>query len=726
MKRFLPLLVFSFYFLPAFAQQQPTDKMMQEWRQLKQSRTIKTDYKNSNIPLGEALPASKGVKALPEDRVWFPGEWEEVQAIVVTPYYSYDPDTNLGSGYFMADPTVTGLAEYYKYTARGWQSMNIYGPYTSTMDTSSSFGKVFFYLMDGIQKGHAQAWVRVEKATDSAKVLRTLTRLNLRHDNIRFIVGPGNSFWYRDCGPICFYYGDEDSVAMMDFEYYPGRALDDSLPSLITQQMGVPNYINTIEWEGGNCVVDGAGFLLSSDAIYSNNNDTYGQIVWDGHNVSSIHYQTKTRLTQAQTREALRSLLGQRETHILTAYQYDGGTGHVDLYADMQEENGFVFSVMPDVYSSWTDYSTGARNMDSLCAYTSIFNRPYYKSSIPFPSTDNGANFSSQSDYDANYTRTYSNHTFVNDLILQPCFSAVSNGRPTAAWDRNNIEELKKAYPGYTIYPVDVRDFDGSGGAIHCVTKQIPAENPVRILHKSIYGCANAMEDNMPVSAIITNRSGIAHAEVLYRSNGGQWDTLPLTANGNRYYGRLPHPAVDINDTTLNDTTITIEYYISATSNNGKTITKPMTAHQGGYYSYYYTNELDTVFSLDSVMYDFDTTPMPATDITFLFDAQRTHRDTTETHGGDVSIDSPAAEETFGQLYPNPATDQAHIAIDLANGGTWGIQILDNAGRTIHSTRLQSAGRIVFNINTARLGSGVYHVVFTQGSQRIVRKLAVK
>ena len=46
---------------------------------------------------------------------------------------------------------------------------------------------------------------------------------------------------------------------------------------------------------------------------------------------------------------------------------------------------------------------------------------------------------------------------------------------------------------------------------------------------------------------------------------------------------------------TLVDTVVTVEYYISATSNNGKTVTKPMTAHQGGYYSYYYTGQLDTV-----------------------------------------------------------------------------------------------------------------------------------
>ncbi len=786
MKKYTIVLLMIVATLPVVAQNATThEEMMREWRQMKHKRDISQQAKYSNIPLGEAVETPKGAKALPDDRVWFPGEWEEVQAIVVTPYYSYKPDTNLGSGTFTADPVVTGIAEYFKYNpTRGWVSLNTYGPYISTMDTSSSFGKVFFYLMDGIQLGHAEAWVRVEKDSDTAKVLRTLTRMNLRHDNIRFIVGAGNSFWYRDCGPICFYYGDEDSVAMMDFEYYPGRALDDSLPSLIYRQMGLPNYINTFEWEGGNCLVDGAGFLFTSDAIYAANGDNMGQITWNGRNTSSIHYTNKTRLTQSQTRQALKSLIGQRETHILPAYQYDGGTGHVDLYADMCEENGFVFSIMPSNYSSWTDYRTGARNIDSLCSYTSIFDRPYYKTSIPFPGKDNGTNFANQTEYDSYYTRTYSNHTFVNDVILQPCFSTVANGQPSAAWDRNNVEKLKAAYPGYTIYPVDVREFDGSGGAIHCVTKQIPADNPIRILHKSIVGSAAGMRgSDIPVSAIITNRSGIAHAECVYRIDGGEWNTLALNANGNKYSALLPTSAINERivdtsyhevsyiDSTLNhidtiltidtivtvdtvtldslftydtnysyvyyydyrteyyidtatslrDTLITFEYYITATSNNGKTITKPMTAHQGGYYSFYYDGNLK---ELDSMQYDFSTDPRPATDITFLFDANRTHRDTSTTPI--VGIADVAEDEGFGQFYPNPATDQAKIHIDLGNGGSYNVDIIDNLGRIVHSTQLQTAGSILFTIHTDRLPSGIYTVRFTAGGKSTCRRLVVK
>ncbi len=699
-------------------QQDEATRMQKEILKTFHKRDLSQQPHKSHIPL--ASQAAKQsikqvIKSLPEDRVWFPGEWEEVKAIVVTPFYSYKVPGHENSYYWYADPLVTGYADYYQYSA-GWQHRGT-GPYNSVMDTVSDHGKVFFYLMDGIQLGGAEAWVHIEHPKDSAIVLRTLARMGLRHDNVRFIIGAGNSFWYRDCGPIAFYYGDQDSLAMLDFTYYPGRALDDSLPSLIHQQMGIPNYMTKVFWEGGNCLVDGAGMLFTSDGVYSANNSTYGQYTWDGQNINTLTYESRTALNATQTKEAFRQLLGQRATYILPRYRYDGGTGHVDLYADAWDENGFVFSVMPDRYSSWVDYRTGQKNIDSLCSYKSLFNRNYYTmGTLPFPSKDDGSDFVSQAEYTTNYTRTYSNHTFVNNVILQPCFSAVVNGQPSAAWDRTNLEAVAAAYPGYTIYPVDVREFDGSGGAIHCVTKQIPADNPVRILHKNIHGIMTAGlgNSNLPVSAIITNRSGIAHAEVMYRVNGGEWQTLNLTANGNRWYGQFPFSEIN----TIVDS---VDYYISATSNNGKTITKPMTANQGGYYHFAFGT--DALF--DSTWFDFDTTPMPMENITFLFGSNWATEDNNEPRP--VGIDDVEnLDDNFGQFYPNPATDQANLQINLGNGQNYTVTIIDNSGRTVHTSSLQAAGQIIYTINASRLATGIYHVVFSNNDTRVVRRLIVK
>ncbi|MCR5444884.1 MAG: agmatine deiminase family protein [Bacteroidales bacterium] len=680
MKKILIFVAVAALTFGAVAQVNWDKEGLKHWRQTHQQRDASRSYLESGI---KATPAVKGSEArkgkgMPQDRVWFPGEWEEVQAIVVTPYYMYYPTEGTA---VVADPAVPGYAFYYNsYYA---QRPSGVGPYGSEMDTSnmSGIGDVSFYLMDAIQLGGAQAWVRLEHEADSALVLRKLQRMGLRHNNIRFIVAPGNSFWYRDCGPICFYYGEGDTVGMLDFEYYPSRALDDSLPVYIERQFGLPNFTTQIEWEGGNCVVDGAGMVLSSDAIYGNNNDTIGQLVWDGVDPNTIGYSYKASLTRQKVKDSLAALIGSRATYILPSFKYDGGTGHVDLYADMLDENLFVFSQMPEVYSNWYDYRVGKKNMDSLCSYESVFGATYRSRRIPFPSTNNGGNFATQSQYDNLYTRTYSNHTFVNNVIIQPCFSTVgSDGMPTAAWDRANIEEIKKAYPGYTIYCVDVREFDGSGGAIHCITKQIPAEHPIRILHQAIYGNTGTTytASGVPVMATITSADGIDTVVLHYRVDNGAWVEVPMLADAiNQYAALIPTGAITVTDY------VKIDYYISATSHAGKTITKPMTALQGGHHTFY-----------------LGVNP-------------------------EVSIAAADPEEGFGQFYPNPASGQASLQIDLGEGGIYSVAIVDASGRTVHTSSLQATGTVLFTVDAQRLATGVYNVVFQNGSQRIVRKLIV-
>lgn len=638
-KLFLYLIAFMAGFV-TYAQswQSSAQDMGQRVLRTFHKRVFNNEYPLREIPVasGQAAHLSKRIplrtKAFPK-RVWFPAEWEEVKAIMITPSYNYKVPKHEEDQSWYASPVVSGNADYYHYKNGDWQLKGM-GPYVAEMDTKTDFGKVFFHLMDGIQMGGAEAWVHVEQQSDTTLVYETLRRMNLRHDKLRFLCGPGNSVWYRDCGPICFYYGEQDSLAMLDFIYSRHRRpLDDSIPSLLHRQMDIPNYMTKVLWEGGNCLVDGAGTVVSSDAVYTINKDTVGQLSWDGNDINSLHYEYKPALNPEQVKQALHEMLGQRATHIIPRYLYDGQTGHIDLFADAYNENGFVFSWMPDEYNSWTDYTTGRKNFDFLCSQKSIFGRNYYTMArLPFPSKKNGERFTDEEEYDALYARTYANHCFVNNVILQPCFSKVgADGMPTDTWDRANIQSVKAAYPGYTIYCIDVRTFDGLGGAIHCVTKQIPADNPVRILHKNIHGSVNMGElHKIPVSAIITNRSGIAHAELVYRNDKGDWQTISLTANGNCFCGSM--------DVLLTDVPHTVEYYISATSNNGKTVTKPITANQGGYFTFTYNDGNPTY---DPSMFDFNTEPLPSEHITFTFGSNWVIEDTSEPVSATTAITTP-------------------------------------------------------------------------------------
>jgi len=652
---------------------QTDDEMFQARLQFHQ-RDVAQKHLDGKHALSSKVMTSeaKGNGVNMPEKTWFPGEWEEVKAIVSTVYYNYYPVDHVGEQTWTADPSLGGYADIYRYSGGGWQDQGT-GRYVAIPDTSSqAFSKVFYSVIDAVQMGGAESWVRVEQLADSAIILRQLERLGMRHNNVRFIEGYGNSFWYRDCGPIAFYYGDNDSIGMMDFMYYPGRALDDSLPYYIEQQMGIMNIPTTIEWEGGNCLVDGAGLVMSSDAIYGNNvNDTYGQLTWDGVNPSTINYSQKQRLTRQQVDDSLAHIMGPRGVGILPTYKYDGGTGHIDLYADMIDENEFVFSVMPDHYSNWTDYKTFVKNADTLLHWKSVHDEYFKNQTIPFPCTNSGGYFSNQSSYNSSYTRTYSNHTFVNNVIIQPVFSNVVNGEPSSQWDKERFDSLRLAYPGYTLYPINVASFDGSGGAIHCITKQIPAESPIRILHKSITGRHGELSGNQSISATITNNHGIANAKLMYRIDGGSWNEVALNANANEYTGAMNLPT-DVDQAK-------VEYYISATNNDGKTITKPMPAAQGGYYTFYVGKNI--------------------------------------TVGIEEKMD-----QMLGQFYPNPSNGMANIMMNV--DGKCTIQVIDMMGRIVATDNVE--GQMIYTINTRNFNNGLYHVVFTaQDGQKVVRKLYI-
>ena len=556
------------------------------------------------------------------DKVWFPGEWEEVKAIVVSPEYQHQIPGHEDDPQYIADPLVEGWASYFFQTDPESQVEIIgSGPYLSKLVTDTGQGKAFFYIMDGIQQGGAEAWVRIEQAEDEQKVRQTLQEMGLRNDKLRFFISSGNAFWFRDCGPICFYYGDDDELAMLDFFYAQNRPLDDLLPSVLHRQMGIPNYISTVVWEGGNCLVDGVGGLVTSTAIYKNNATFIGPVVWDNEDYNSISYSDKPALSTEETKKALRDMLGQRETTVLPRLTYDGFTGHVDLYADATDENGFLFTEMPAIYKDWSDYDLIDMNASYMFQKPSFWGRNYYDMGrLPFPSMDDGSPFASEEAYGW-IARTYANHTFVNNVILQPCFSPVgADGMPTADWDRANVETLKKRYPGYTFYCIDMRSFDGTGGSIHCVTKQIPADNPIRILHKTIHGNVNPGSlTAIPFSAVITNKSGIQQASLVYRTaNSDEWHNVPLTANGNRFSCNVP-----VSELAQG---LPIQYYFQVTSCNGKTMTKPLNALTGSLYSFTLTSDA----AYDEQMFDFSTEPIDKDLITFTLSSNYLVEDTSE------------------------------------------------------------------------------------------------
>lgn len=628
--------------------------------------------------------ASNTLTSIPEDAI-FPIESDEVQGILMT--WSYT--TKTVSGNQNATPLFDGWGIY------GYSSTLV--PVYSVPDvaTNSSYAKLFGNLANAIQQ-HTQVWINVWYADDTLTIKNFMQERGTPLTNYRFFVHPGNAFWFRDFGPVAFYYGEDDEIGFLDLEYYGGRPLDNDIPVRIAEDLGFPVFTSIIEYEGGNVLVDGLGTLFTSTAVYESNMDSYGLYIQDPSTPSQVYEQEKTPLTTDQVDDSLRYLFNLSRLKVLPSLTYDGGTGHIDLYCDMWEETGFVVSQYPQSLSNWSDAQKVAKNLDTLLNMDDYFGCKYYASRIPLPAKNNGNYYSSQSEYNRDYTRSFSNHTFINDGIVQPVFydstAATTSKRGDIAGNLAALEILKQAYPGYTFEEVDVRSFDGFGGAIHCITKQIPAENPIRIYHQPIryINTAQTQPWYATLNALVQNHSGIEVVRIYYRHAGeSSFSELECDYLGdNMYMANIPLTQEVANDT--------ISYFIMATSNNGKTITKPMTAPEG-LYSFAYGTQVEGVVQND--VYG---------------------------NGTNLWVSLEGVEENLdgiGEVYPNPAEDVATININNLKGDLR-YSIINLKGQVLVSDKIK-VGEQMLSIDVSALKQGNYWISFTDGNFSTVRKLVV-
>ena len=82
-------------------------------------------------------------------------------------------------------------------------------------------------------------------------------------------------------------------------------------------------------------------------------------------------------------------------------------------------------------------------------------------------------------------------------------------------------------------------------------------------------------------------------------------------------------------------------------------------------------------------------------------------------------------EEVSSNLFPNPASDMTVLSIEGTTANeTWTVSIADISGRVISTTTFVSnEGISEHRISVSDLSYGIYQIVATNGSNKIVQKL---
>jgi len=206
--------------------------------------------------------------------------------------------------------------------------------------------------------------------------------------------------------------------------------------------------------------------------------------------------------------------------------------------------------------------------------FKTCFGRDFNVVRIPMPPDQNGQ-YPPSGQY-----RTYTNSFIVNKTVIVPTYEY--------QYDTTALRIYREAMPGYNVVGINCNSIIGSLGAIHCIMKEVGVSEPVWISHAKMDSVV-ITADSIAIGAIIKTQSGIADASVYWTTD----TTAGFTSSSMQFVSS--DSAVGYIPAQL-DTTI-VYYYISATSNSGRRVNKPLVAPDG-YYKFIVENSVTDVAEL--------------------------------------------------------------------------------------------------------------------------------
>lgn len=262
-------------------------------------------------------------------------------------------------------------------------------------------------------------------------------------DGVEVIELPLDDSWIRDSGPI----GVVDAGgarAAVDFRFnawgnkLPDYADDDRLPERLLAALGVPRIASEMVLEGGSFTVDGEGTLITTEQCLLNPNRNPG---WGRERIE----------------DELRRTLGvERVVWLPFGSAEDSMTdGHVDGVCVFVRP-GVVLLQMAAPGSPYAErYAENRRRLD---AATDARGRRFEVIEAPRMAF---------AEVDGKQVRVpLVNVYLANGGVVAP----VAPNDPADDW----LAVLAAAFPDREVVPVPTRILPWNGGAIHCITQQIP------------------------------------------------------------------------------------------------------------------------------------------------------------------------------------------------------------------------------------------------------------
>lgn len=290
--------------------------------------------------------------------------------------------------------------------------------------------------------------VCINVADEKMKAFATkqLELVNCSFENVEFYFHPTNDAWCRDHGPAFIVNYEKKEKAIVDWGYnawgekYPPYDLDDVIPTLIGEKLGLPVFNPNIVMEGGSVEFNGRGTLLTTTACLLNEN-------------------RNPHLSQKQIEEYLINYYGvENILWLRDGIVGDDTDGHIDDITRFVNEDTVVTVV--EESKSDENYELLQENLELLSKMRLENGKQVNIIELPMPKPVI---------YDEQrLPASYANFYIGNKHVVVPTFRDTKN-------DEQALNILQSCFKERKVVGLDSTDLIWGLGSFHCLSQQEPA-----------------------------------------------------------------------------------------------------------------------------------------------------------------------------------------------------------------------------------------------------------
>lgn len=277
----------------------------------------------------------------------------------------------------------------------------------------------------------------------------SLAAAGCKLENIQLLHHPTNDVWCRDHGSTFVINQDTQKLRAVDWHFnaWGGKFapwdLDDAIAKRMATATEAEHYRSPLFLEGGAIEGNGAGTLITTEAVALNPNRNPD---W----------------TKSDVESELRKALG--VSHIFwlpSGIEGDDTDGHIDDLTRFVKEDAIVSIVEKN--SKDPNYQILQRNLEILQDLKTASGSRVETITLPMPDPLIAENWRLEQ-----LPASYANFLILNGAVIVPTFDQEKN-------DDRALGILRECFSDRHVLGIDCRDIVWEGGAIHCISQQQPS-----------------------------------------------------------------------------------------------------------------------------------------------------------------------------------------------------------------------------------------------------------